>query len=208
VQKTKKKFFFEIINNYIGGENMNIERIKNILLKPKEEWQVIAGETTSIGDLYKNYIFILAAIGPVASFIGLSLVGVSLPMVGSYRVPIVTGLLNSIVQYILTLAGVYVLAFIIDALAPTFAGEKNMDQAFKVAMYSYIPGWLVGIVMIIPALGVLSILGLYGLYLLYLGLPVLMKSPQDKSVGYTIAVIVAAIVIFVVIGASSRIFMH
>lgn len=83
-----------------------------------------------------------------------------------------------------------------------------MDQAFKVAMYSYIPGWLVGIVMIIPALGVLSILGLYGLYLLYLGLPVLMKSPQDKSVGYTIAVIVAAIIIFVVIGASSRIFIH
>lgn len=188
---------------------MNIvERIKGIILKPKEEWQTIAGETTPIVDLYKNYIIILAAIGPVASFIGLSLVGVSLPMVGSYRIPIVTGLLNAVVQYVLTLVGVYVLAFIIDALAPTFSGEKNMDQAFKVAMYSYIPGWLVGIVMIIPALGVLSILGLYGLYLLYLGLPVLMKSPQEKSVGYTVAVIVAAIIIFVVIGASSRIFIH
>ena len=185
-----------------------IERIKGIILKPKEEWQTIAGETTSIADLYKNYIIILAAIGPVASFIGLSIVGVSLPMVGSYRIPIVTGLLNAVVQYVLTLVGVYVLAFIIDALAPTFSGEKNMDQAFKVAMYSYIPGWLVGIFMIIPALGVLSILGLYGLYLLYLGLPILMKSPQEKSVGYTITVIVAAIIIFVVIGASSRIFIH
>lgn len=185
-----------------------IERIKGILLKPKEEWQTIAGETTPIGDLYKNYVIILAAIGPVATFIGLSIVGVSLPMVGSYRVPIVTGILNAVVQYGLTLVGVYVLAFIIDVLAPTFSGEKNINQAFKVAMYSYIPGWLVGIFMIIPGLAVLSILGLYGLYLLYLGLPVLMKSPQEKSVGYTIAVIVAAIIIFVVIGAASRIFTH
>ncbi len=54
-------------------------------------------------------------------------------------------------------------------------------------------------------LGILA--GLYGLYLLYLGLPVLMKSPKDKSVGYTVAVIVAAIIIFIVIGAASRAFM-
>ncbi len=185
-----------------------IERIKGILLKPQEEWQTIAGETTPIADLYKNYIIILAAIGPVASFIGLSLVGVSLPGFVSYKVPLVTGLLNAVVQYVLTLVGVYVLAFIIDALAPTFDGEKNIDQAFKLATYSYTPAWLVGIFMLIPALGILAIFGLYSLYLLYLGIPVLMKSPKEKSVVYTVAVIVAAIIIFVVIGAASRIFIH
>ena len=183
-----------------------IERIKGILLRPQEEWQTIAGETTPIVDLYKNYIIVLAAIGPVASFIGLSLVGVSLPMVGSYRVPIATGILHAVVQYVLTLAGVYVLALIIDALAPTFSGEKNIDQAFKLATYSYTPGWLVGIFTLIPALGILAILGLYGVYLLYIGLPVMMKSPKEKSIGYTVAVIVAAIIIFVVIGAISRVF--
>jgi hypothetical protein len=75
-----------------------------------------------------------------------------------------------------------------------------------VAIYSSIPGWLAGIFALIPALGVLGILGLYGLYLLYLGLPVLMKSPKEKSTVYTIAVIIAAVVIFVVIGAISRVF--
>ena len=93
---------------------------------------------------------------------------------------------------------------IIDALAPTFSGEKNLGQAFKLAMYSSVPGWLAGVFALIPALGVLGILGLYGLYLLYIGLPVLMKSPKEKSTGYTIAVIIAAIVMFVVIGALSR----
>ncbi len=186
---------------------MNIsERIKGILLRPKEEWRTIAGETAPIAELYKNYIFLLAAIGPVASFIGMSLVGVSLPVGGAYRVSITTGLLSAVVRYGLTLVGVYVLALIIDALAPSFSGEKNLGQAFKLATYSSTPGWLVGVFALIPALGILGILGLYGLYLLYIGLPVLMKSPEEKTTGYAVAIIIAAIVIFVVIGAISRVF--
>jgi hypothetical protein len=185
---------------------MNItERIKGILLRPKEEWQTIAGETTAVAELYRNFIFILAAIGPVSSFIGMSLVGVSLPMGGSYRISIASGIISAVVHYGLTLAGVYILALIIDALAPTFSGEKNFGQAFKLAAYSYVPGWLVGVFTLIPALGILGILGLYGLYLLFTGLPVLMKCPAEKTTGYTVAVIVAAIIIFVVIGAASRV---
>ena len=183
-----------------------IERVKGILLKPKEEWKTISGETTTIPELYKTYIVILAAIGPVASIIGMSIVGISLPFVGSFRIPITTSIASAVVHYILTLVGVYILALIIDALAPTFSGEKSIDQAFKVATYSYTPGWVVGVIAIIPALSILGILGLYGLYLLYLGLPILMKSPKEKSLGYTIAVIIAAIVIFGVISYISRVF--
>ncbi len=182
------------------------DRIKGILLKPKQEWQTISGETTTIPELYKAYIIILAAIGPVASVIGMSIVGISLPFVGSFRIPITTSLASAVVHYILTLVGVYILALIIDALAPTFSGEKNINQAFKVAAYSYTPGWLAGIFTIIPALSILSILGLYGLYLLYAGLPILMKSPQEKSLGYTVAVIVVAVIIFVFIGIVSHAF--
>ncbi len=178
-----------------------IERVQGILLKPKQEWQTIAGETTTIPELYKTYVIILAAIGPVASIIGMSLVGF-----GGFRISLASSLTSGVVSYILTLVGVYVLALIIDALAPTFSGEKNINQAFKVAAYSYTPGWVLGVLMIIPALSPLMILGLYGLYLLYLGLPVLMKSPQEKSLGYTVAVVVAAVVIFVVIGFISRAF--
>jgi hypothetical protein len=183
-----------------------VGRVKGIVLNPKQEWQTIAGETTTIADLYKSYIVILAAIGPVSSIIGMSIIGISMPFAGSYRVPIGSSLASAIVQYVLILAGVYILALVIDALAPTFSGEKNIKQAFKVAVYSYTPGWLVGIFMVIPALGMLGILGLYGLYILYLGLPLLMKTPQEKSMGYLVAVIIAAIVIFAIIGAISHTF--
>jgi hypothetical protein len=183
-----------------------VERIRGILLKPKEEWQIISGETTTIPELYKTYIVILAAIGPVASIIGMSIVGMRLPFVGSFRIPITTSIASAVVHYILTLVGVYILARIIDAMAPNFSGQRSINQAFKVATYSYTPGWLVGIFAIIPALSILGILGLYGVYLLYVGLPILIKSPQEKSLGYTIAVIIAAIVIFAVVGYISRAF--
>jgi hypothetical protein len=50
-------------------------------------------------------------------------------------------------------------------------------------------------------------LGLYSLYLLYLGLPVLMKSPREKAMAYTAVVILAAIVLFMVIGVIAGRFM-
>jgi hypothetical protein len=181
-----------------------VERAKAIVLTPQQEWPIIASEATTVADLYKNYIAILAAIGPVASVIGMSIVGMRLPGVGSFRVPITSAIGSAIVQYVLTLAGVYVLALVIDALAPRFSAKKSMDQAFKLSAYASTAAWLAGIFMLIPALGALGILGLYSLYLLYLGLPVLMKCPEDKSLGYTAAVVVAGVVIFLLAGMISR----
>jgi hypothetical protein len=117
-----------------------------------------------------------------------------------YRTPIGLAIASAIVTYVLTLVGVYVLALIIDGLAPTFAGTKNQMQALKVAAYSSTAAWVAGIFAIMPGLRMLGILGLYSIYLLYLGLPVLMKSPKDRAVGYMVLVIVVEAVLLVVIG--------
>jgi len=177
-----------------------IDRVKRILLTPKEEWPVIDAEQASVSGLYTSYIIPLAAIGPIASLIGWSAFGMRVPFVGSYRIPIGTGLRMAVVQYVLALIGVFVLGLIIDGLAPTFGGQKNRTQALKVAVYSSTAAWVAGIFGLIPALAILSILGLYSLYLLYLGLPILMKAPEDKAVGYTVVVIICAIVLYLIIG--------
>jgi hypothetical protein len=184
---------------------MNLtDRAKKIILQPKQEWQVIATETATTGQLYVSYIIPLAAIGPVASIIGMSLFGITIPFLGTYRVPIGTAVTHSILSYVFTLVGIFILGLIINALASSFSGEKNQMQALKVAAYSCTAAWLGGIFSLIPAISILAIIpGIYSLYLLYLGLPVLMKSPQDKALAYTVVVLIAAIVIFVVIGAVS-----
>ena len=163
-----------------------VERVKAILLSPRTEWAVIDGESGDAGYLFKNYVAILAAIPAVALLIWSLLLGGF-------------GLVLAILAYILYCVAWYVEALIIDALAPTFGGRKDMPSALKVAAYSSTAAWLAGIFRIIPGLAILGIVGLYSLYLLYLGLPALRKSPPEKAIGYTAAVVVIMIVIFVVV---------
>lgn len=183
---------------------MNIvERAKNILFRPEEEWQVIEKEAVSTSALYTGYIIPLALIGPISSVIGMSVLGMSIPMGGTFRVPLISALTHGIISFVLSLVSVYILALIVDALAPTFSGQKNLGQALKVTAYSSTAAWLSGIFSLIPMLAILSLLGLYSLYLLYRGLPVLMKAPQEKAVLYTVVVVICAIVIFFIMAAIS-----
>ena len=177
-----------------------VDRAKNLLFQPNQEWPVIAAEDADTKSLFANYAALLAAIGPVALWLGLSVIGVSAGILGTYRTPFVSGFSVAILSYVLGLVSVFVLGLIIDALAPSFGGERNNIQAMKCAVYAHTPGWLGGIFHLIPALGILALLAeLYGLYLLYLGLPVLMKAPRDKAVGYTVVVVLCAIVLTIVV---------
>ncbi|MDR1995554.1 MAG: YIP1 family protein [Azonexus sp.] len=183
-----------------GGRLMNadkiIERIKNILTTPKTEWQVIAAEPATVTDLYKNYIVIVAAIPAIAGFIKGSLIGHSAFGV-TVRTSIGSGLTGAVIGYALSLAMIYVMALIIDALAPTFSGEKNQIQALKTATYALTASWIANIGLLVPWLGILIVLAgvVYSIYLLYLGLPVMMKCPPEKSAGYTALSILCAIVL-------------
>ncbi|BBF80968.1 Yip1 family protein [Asticcacaulis excentricus] len=176
-----------------------LERIKGILLRPSPEWETIASEPTSKAALTTGYVMILAAIPAIAGFVGNSLVGMSFMGISS-KLPVVSGLIIAVVGYVLSIVSVYIAAFVINALAPNFGGVKNDVQAFKVAAYAMTAGWLAGIFALLPLLGALGLLGLYGLYLLYTGLPRLMQSPKEKSMGYTAVVVVAMIVIQLIIG--------
>ena len=171
-----------------------VSRVKNILLDPQNEWRVIDGEQDPPGVILKNYVAILAAIPVVCGFIGASIVGV-----GPYRTGFFVGLIAAIIHYVLTLIGVYVIAFLIDALAPTFGGQKNFNSAFKVAAYAPTASWVAGVFALLPVLSVLTILGLYSLYLFYIGLPALMRTPPERAIGYVLAVIVCAIIVWILI---------
>lgn len=179
-----------------------IERVKGIVLSPKTEWEKIAAEPADVKSLFTGYAMILAAIPAVCGLIGSTVIGMSLPIVGTIRTPIAAALVQLVLVYVLGLVVIYVVALIVDALAPTFDGQKNAIQALKLVVYSSTPVWLAGVFALIPVLSVLGILAaLYGLYLLYIGLAPLMKNPQDKSLGYTALIIVSYIVLAIIVSA-------
>ena len=162
-----------------------VERVKNILLTPKEEWPKIAEEAATTQSLYLGYIMILAAIGPLAILIRSAGLGIAV----------------AIVTYVIALVVTFVLAWIVDALAPTFGGEKNLTQSLKLIAYSYTVAWLAGIFHLIPFLGgIITLLAvIYAWYTFYLGVPVMKKCPQEKAVGYTLVVVLCGIVLGVVL---------
>jgi len=174
------------ISNLIG-------RAKSILLTPRAEWPVIAAEPDTIRGIYTGYIMILAAIPAVKLLLASRFLGVSV-------LPIV------ITTYVLSLAGTFLVALIVDALAPTFGGQKDRVQALKVVAYAYTASWVAAIIGIVPGLGLLSALAglIYGLYLLYLGLPFTMKCPAEKSLGYTVVTVIVAIVVSICFGLIVR----
>jgi hypothetical protein len=179
-----------------------VSRVKAILLTPKTEWGVIDAEPETVKGLYRNYILILAAIGPIAGLIGSVLFGLGSFGI-SFRPSPLYAAIAAVVLYVLNVAGVYILALIVNALAPTFGGQKNLVQALKVTAYGSTAAWVVGIFAFYPMLSVLGVLGLYSLYLFYLGLPRLMRAPEERALGYTAAVMVIALV-FGVIAAGIR----
>jgi hypothetical protein len=180
-----------------------IERIKNICITPKSEWSVINEEVSSHKSIIIGYILPLAGLSAISIFIGNSFIGQNLPILGSYRIPVSTGLGIAFFSIIMAIVSTWLLSVIINALAPTFGGTKDHLKAFKVAVYSYTPAWVAGLFYIIPFSTLLSIIAAgYGLYLLYLGLPLLMKNNEDKSVGYTALIIFAAIVLSLFINMS------
>jgi len=173
-----------------------IERVKGILTTPKTEWPVAAAEPATVNGLYAGYIAIVVALPTIAGFIKSSLIGTSMFGI-TVRTPIGMGIVGMLLHYALTLALVYVMALIVNALAPTFGGQKDMVQALKTVAYAWTASWIAGIAVIVPWLGwLIAIAGaVYAIYLLYLGLPYTMKCPPEKAGGYTAVSIIIAIVL-------------
>jgi len=166
-----------------------VGRVQRLLLSPSTEWRVIEGESASMGELYRSYVLPLVVLSAASSALGSLFIGLGFGF----------ALRSFVFSVLFGLAGVYVLALIVDALAPAFGGRKNPDRAFKIAAYAPTAGWLASVFSIIPPLAILSIVGLYSLYLFFVGLPILMKASADKALFYTFAVVGCCIVFALVL---------
>jgi hypothetical protein len=171
-----------------------LQRARNIIMTPKTEWLVIVAEEPNTAEILKDYVLPLALIPAIAYIIGFGVIGRG--MMSSFSWGIAMGL----IQFILAFVGVYLSAYVIAYMAPRFGSQQDMGRAVQLVAYSYTPAWVAGILSLVPALGVLVfVAGLYGLYLMYLGLPQMMKTPQDKVVGYLVVSIIVLIVTYGII---------
>lgn len=173
-------------------------RIQHLLLRPKLEWPVIEAEQATVNSVLVPYAVLLSAIGPLAGLIGGQLFPLRIFSV-VYRPSLAGSIGMALLGWGLMLVSVYLLGLIINALAPNFEGQQNRVQAMKLAVYSMTAFWLASIFSLFPGLMWLGILlGLYSIYLLFLGLPLLMRAPQDKAFVYTIVVVIAWLILWLI----------
>ncbi len=169
------------------------ESAKEIILHPKEEWSKISARQTTNKNLILFYALPLAA---VAAVISLLVVWLGTYLTFGFALKV------AMLQLVLPVVTIIAAAILTNELAETFNSVKNLPNAFKLIVYSYTPWLLANIIASIWwALSWVMIFSLYGIYLLWLGLPVLMKTPEDKKPVYTLAVVVIIFVVQLILSA-------
>ncbi len=165
-----------------------IQRVTDILLKPQSTWAAIAAEDSTPASLLPAYVLPLAAIPAVVGLIGMR----HFPLVG---------LMVAALSYALTVVFLFVMARVVDALAPKFGARPDPKQAFKLVAYSATAGFVGSALGIVPLLGILGLAAaLYSIYLLYLGLPALMQCPAEKQAAFTAVIVLCMLVAGFVMG--------
>jgi hypothetical protein len=182
-----------------AGIQSIVDRAKAIILKPKDEWPKIASETKSQGEILTGYVLPLAAIGPVATFIGGQVFGHGALFV-TIRPSLMSGLTTAVMSFVLFVVGVFILSLIADFLAPKFGGQSNRLNAFKLVAYGATATCLAGIFGLVPALSLFGLLGLYSIYLFYTGAGPMMAVPENQQVAFTAVTFVCAIVLNILVG--------
>lgn len=175
-----------------------IDRARNILVKPKPEWEKISLETPNVQSIMVGYVLPLALLSAVAAFIGYAFVGDGR---GVFRIKSTDlGIYFALRVLIGSIGSVFISAFIIDVLAPSFESEKNMGRSIQLVAYSYTPSLIGGIFAIIPSLSVLGLIAaIYGLYLMYIGLPPMKKTKEDKQGVYFVVSLVTMLVVYLIV---------
>ena len=166
-----------------------IDRAKNILLQPKAEWSLIDAEPATVRDLFTGYALILALLPVIGTVLGGLLMGSAF---GRFGMGISFFIVTAVIGYIVSLAVLYAMILIIDALLPSFDGQKDQVRAGKLAIYSATAIWVAGFFGFIPGLNVLMMLVgfAYSAYLFYLGSTAVGRVPLAKAAGFTAVVIV------------------
>jgi hypothetical protein len=172
-------------------------RVKGMLFAPGAEWALIAMEATPTARLYTTFIAPLALLDALVGFIHVTS--------GSVRVPFSDGVITALLVFGFGLSGIFLIAWIIDAVAPFFGAVRNRRLAAAIAAYASTPIWLATVFVPFPTLWApLQVLAvIYHTWLLYLGLRLLMKAARDRVLGYATTVVLCTILLEIVFAIAS-----
>lgn len=182
---------------------MLLQHVWGLFAHPEEEWKAIRKENCSIGRCYCSHILFLAAIPPVAGFIGSTQIGWQIGAGPAVKLTVESALGISILYYLTILVAVFTIGKMIHWMGQTYGAKQELSQCIGLAAYTATPLLLVGVMGLYPVLWLNFIIGLpalaYTVYLLYLGVPIMMGISQDRGFLFSSAVLAVGLVALVAI---------
>ena len=175
-----------------------LTRAASLIVRPRATWATIASEDTSFVAMLFGYVVPLAAIGPVATFFALRVVGIPIAARQIYRTSAGVAFANAALAFVLVLGGIVLIATLIAMLAPPFGAARDFVRAFRISAYAYTPLLLGGGLVLVPRLGMwelgaLQLLaGADALVLLVMGLIAIIGASPRRALVFAVVVVTAA----------------
>ncbi|MBD0365105.1 MAG: YIP1 family protein [Bacteroidota bacterium] len=175
-----------------------IDRVKNIITRPNLEWDIISNEIPDTNKIITSYVVPLVGAAALAAFIGYSFIGYN---AFGFRVRGINwGIYQTLAVFLVGLLSVFVTAYVVDMLAPSFASEKNFPRSLQLVAYSFTPAWVGRLLAILPPIAFIGALfSIYCFYLMYIGMPKLKRIPPDRLIGYFVVSVIITIVVYFIL---------
>ena len=172
------------------------EKITTLLFHPKEFFSAIKDNKDNFKKTFFKYFlllllltaFISMGLAIISRFFTYSFLDTSYFKKMDFTKAISAFLLIQVFGMLFSTAAIYVLYLITNSLASTFSSVANKIDSYKLVVYSCTPLVLTGIfscvIMISSLIWIAGLL--FFIYIYYKGLPIMMETPREKRVSFTV----------------------
>jgi hypothetical protein len=159
-----------------------VDTIKNVIISPETEWDLIARDRISLVVLTRRFILPLALIAPIATIIGMHVFDMTWSPSAGYAVPRDRIWDIGIANFVMEVGTVFLIAAVFYALARSEGVRCSFISALKVAIFGAAPLMISGVLLVMPisVIACMAVL-VYTLTLYYLGVQRVMGIHKDNA---------------------------
>lgn len=173
-----------------------------LLARPRAQWKAIGAQPESTLTTFVLYPCIMAILPAVAWYYGTTQVGWTVGDDGSpIKLTVQSARAICILFYVTMVACVGIIGYFIHWMSETYGADSSLVKGVVIAGFTATPLFLAGLVGFYPILWLDMLVGVvaisWAVYLLYLGIPIVMKIPEERGFLFSSAILAIALVILI-----------
>jgi hypothetical protein len=179
-----------------------IQHTFGLLVRPSAQWRTVADLPESSFKTLVLYPCFLAILPAVAWYYGTTQVGWTVGDHGeTIKLTVASARQICILFYLTMVACVSIIGYFIHWMSDTYGAESTPTKGVVIAGLTATPLFIAGLVGFYPLLWLDMLVGVtavcWAVYLMYLGIPIVMKIPEERGFLFSSAVLAIAMVILI-----------